>query len=80
MISVHIYLREEWEGHSEIHLADLFDRLICLRFLIQELIAGESEYHEVIMRVGIPESFEPFELTRETTLCGRIDDEKDFVS
>ena len=80
MVSVHIDLRKKGEGHSEIHLADLFDRLICLRFLIQELIARESEYHEVIMRVGIPESFELFELTRETTLCRGIHDEEDFAS
>ena len=80
MFAVHIDLRKEREGHSEIHLADLFDRLICLRFLIQELIAGESEYHEVIVGIAIPECFELFELTRESTLRRGVDYEKDFAS
>lgn len=46
---IHIDLREEGKGDSEVDLADGFDRLIGLRFLSEELIAGKSEDHEIIM-------------------------------
>jgi hypothetical protein len=48
--------------------------------LFQELVTREAEYYEVIVRVGIPEGFEFFELWSESTLGGSIDDEEDFSS
>ncbi len=75
---IHIDLREEGKGDSEIDLADRFDRLIGLRFLTEELIARKSEDHEIIMRVGIPEGFEFFELWSESALGRGIHDEEDF--
>jgi hypothetical protein len=58
----------------------LLDGLIGLRLLTQELVAGESEYDEVIVRVGLPEGFELLELWSESALGGSIDDEEDFSS
>lgn len=60
------------------HLADLLDRLVGLGFLAEELVTRESEHHEVLMRVGIPELLEFFKLWCETTLGGSIDYEEDF--
>ncbi len=61
------------------HLADLFDCLIGLGFLSEELVTGESEYYEVLMRVGIPEFLEFLELRCETALGGSIHDEEDLA-
>lgn len=78
--TVDIELRKKWESHSEVDLTDLLDGLVCLGFLTEELVAGESQYHEVIVRIGIPEGFELLELWSESTLGGSIDDEEDFSS
>lgn len=78
--TVHIELRKKWEGHSEVHLTDTRHSLVSFGFLAQELVAGEAEYHEVVMRVGVPESFELLELWSESAFGGSIDDEEDFIS
>lgn len=75
---IHIDLREEGKGDSEVDLADGLDRFICLGFLTEELIARESEDHEVIMRVGIPECLEFLELWREPALGSSIDNQEDL--
>ncbi len=75
---VHIDLRKKWESHSEVHLTDVLHRLITLRFLIQELIAREAEYYDVIMRILIPEGLEFLELWSKSALGGSIDDEENF--
>ncbi len=80
IFAIHLYLRKERESDPIVDFTDLFDRFIGFWFLVGELIAGKSENHEVIMRVSIPKGFELFELRSETTLCGSIDDEKDFAS
>ena len=80
IITIHLDLREEGKGYSEIYLTHRFDRLIGLGFLSEELIAGESENYEVVMRIGIPEFLESFELGSESTLGRGIHDEKDFSS
>jgi len=79
-IAVHVYLRKEWESDPMIYLAYLYHRSIVLWFLARELIARESEDHEIIMRIGIPEFFESFKLWSEATLGGCIDDEENFSS
>jgi hypothetical protein len=44
------------------------------------LVTRKTEHHEVILRVGVPESFELLKLWSESTLGGSIDDEEDFSS
>ena len=78
IFAIYVYLSKKWEGHTEVHLADLLDCLVGLWFLREELIARKSEHHEVLMRVGIPELLEFFKLWCETTLGSSIDDEEDF--
>jgi hypothetical protein len=78
IFAIYIYFSKEWESHSEVDLTDLLDGLVGLWFLREELVAGESEYHEVIVRVGIPEGFEFCELWSESALGRSIDDEEDF--
>jgi hypothetical protein len=76
--TVDIELRKKREGHTKIDLTDASHGLIGLWFLLQELVAREAEYHEVIVSIGVPESFELLELWSESTLGGSIDDEDDF--
>lgn len=75
---IDIDLGKEWECHTEVHLADLLDCLVGFWLLTEKLITGKSEYHEVLMRVGIPEFLELLELWRESALGRSIDNEEDF--
>ena len=80
IVTIHLDLREERKCDTMIELTNLLYCLIGFRFLSEELIAGESENYEVVMRIGIPEFLESFELGSESTLGRGIHDEKDFSS
>ena len=78
--TVDIQLCKKWESHTKIDLTGLLDGLVGLRFLTQELVARETEYHEIVMRIGIPERLKFLELWSESTLGSSIDDEEYFSS
>jgi hypothetical protein len=78
VITVNINLRKKRKCYSEVDFASFCKSLIGLRFLVQELSTRESEYHKIIMRIGIPEVFQSLELWSKTTLGGSIDYEEHF--
>lgn len=76
--AIDLELRKERECHTEVELTHIFHILIGFWLLSGELIARESEDHEVVVWVGIPERLEVFELGSESTLRRSIHDEEDF--
>ena len=80
VIAVNVNLRKKRKCHSEVDLASFRKSLIALGFLVQELGTRESEYHKIIMRIGIPEVLQSLELWSKTTLGGSIDYEEYFSS
>lgn len=71
VFSIHFYLRKDRESDSIVDSTYFFHGFIRFRFLVCELIAGESEDNKIIMRIGIPEGLEFFELWSKSTFgCG----------
>lgn len=79
IFSIDLDFCKKRKGDSEMEFAGTFYGFIGFGLLVGKLITWETKYDEIIMRIGIPESFQIFELSWESALCRCIDD-KDNLS
>ena len=77
--AVDITLGHEREGYTVVEAAELFDLLIATRFLVRELVTGESEDDETLVFVFLVQSLQTVVLRRKTALGSGIND-KDHLS
>src|ERR1035438_4728532 len=79
VVPVDLDLREQWEVHAVIHLAERLDLLIGTGLLVAELVAGEAKHLQAAVLVLGVKRLQPFVLRGEPALARGVDDQQDLA-
>jgi len=77
--AIDIDLGHHGEAHPVIELAERGNFIVRARVLRSKLVAWETQHHQPLVRIALPQLFQAFELRREAALAGRVDDQQDLA-
>jgi hypothetical protein len=77
--TIHVNFLEQGEGDTKAGFTEGLDRAIAARFLLTELVTGEAQNHQPLVRILGIQLLQALVLRGKAALTGGIDNQQHFV-